>query len=121
MQGSARESGGPNSRISARRHRLPSQEHQRRCRNRSEQGQQQSASIHRSIRGAGASDKIQGANEAHSSGAAFMKLGTGIAVLTLLSMPAVAQDDTKGRAKLVEIVAFAKLGAERALTPWTML
>jgi hypothetical protein len=42
-----------------------------------------------------------------------MKLGTGIAVLTLLSMPAVAQDDTKGRAKLVEIVAFAKLGAER--------
>jgi hypothetical protein len=41
-----------------------------------------------------------------------MKLSTAIAFLTLLSVPAVAQDDAKGRAKLVEIVAFAKLGAE---------
>jgi hypothetical protein len=41
-----------------------------------------------------------------------MKLSAAIALLMLFLVPAVAQDDARGRAKLVEIVAFAKLGAE---------
>lgn len=41
-----------------------------------------------------------------------MKVAAAIASLSLMVVPAVGQDDGKGRAKLVEIVAFAKLGAQ---------